>query len=69
VARGGPVIEIRGLTMGSGPVLAVDALNFVVRPGPVTWFLGPNGSGGEARCPGSEQRRDALPPERQQGRT
>jgi ABC-2 type transport system ATP-binding protein len=38
-------IEIRRLTKHYGPVLAVDALSFAVRPGSVTGFLGPNGSG------------------------
>jgi ABC-2 type transport system ATP-binding protein len=39
------MIEVRGLTKRYGPVLAVDALSFGVRPGSVTGFLGPNGSG------------------------
>jgi ABC-2 type transport system ATP-binding protein len=39
------VIEARGLTKCYGPVVAVDALSFDVRPGVVTGFLGPNGSG------------------------
>jgi ABC-2 type transport system ATP-binding protein len=39
------MIEVRGLTKRYGPVLAVDALSFDVRPGVVTGFLGPNGSG------------------------
>jgi ABC-2 type transport system ATP-binding protein len=39
------VIEARGLTKCYGPVAAVDALSFDVRPGVVTGFLGPNGSG------------------------
>ena len=39
------MIEARGLTKRFGPVLAVDALSFDVRPGVVTGFLGPNGSG------------------------
>ena len=38
-------IEVRRLTKHYGPVLAVDALSFAVRPGSVTGFLGPNGSG------------------------
>ena len=39
------MIEIRGLTKGFGPVLAVNDLSFSVQPGKVTGFLGPNGSG------------------------
>ena len=39
------MIEARGLTKRYGPVTAVDALSFDVRPGVVTGFLGPNGSG------------------------
>jgi ABC-2 type transport system ATP-binding protein len=39
------MIETRGLTKRYGPVLAVDALSFDIRPGVVTGFLGPNGSG------------------------
>jgi ABC-2 type transport system ATP-binding protein len=39
------MIEARELTKRYGPVLAVDALSFDVRPGVVTGFLGPNGSG------------------------
>jgi ABC-2 type transport system ATP-binding protein len=39
------MIEARGLTKRYGPVAAVDALSFDVRPGTVTGFLGPNGSG------------------------
>ncbi|MDH2429521.1 ATP-binding cassette domain-containing protein [Sphaerisporangium sp. TRM90804] len=39
------MIEVRGLSKRYGPVLAVDDLTFDVRPGAVTGFLGPNGSG------------------------
>ncbi|CAL9549468.1 ABC transporter ATP-binding protein [Streptomyces sp. enrichment culture] len=39
------MIEVRGLTKRYGEVLAVDGLDFTVRPGEVTGFLGPNGSG------------------------
>ncbi|MET9358452.1 ATP-binding cassette domain-containing protein [Streptomyces sp. NPDC006617] len=39
------MIEVRGLTKRYGEVLAVDDLNFSVRPGEVTGFLGPNGAG------------------------
>jgi ABC-type branched-subunit amino acid transport system ATPase component len=39
------MIEVRDLTKRYGPTVAVDALSFDVRPGSVTGFLGPNGSG------------------------
>ena len=39
------MIEARGLTKRFGSRLAVDDLNFTVRPGVVTGFLGPNGAG------------------------
>jgi ABC-2 type transport system ATP-binding protein len=39
------MIEARGLTKRYGRTLAVDDLNFTVRPGLVTGFLGPNGAG------------------------
>ncbi len=38
-------IEITNLTKRFGSVLAVQDLSFTVRPGTVTGFLGPNGSG------------------------
>jgi ABC-2 type transport system ATP-binding protein len=38
-------ISFNNLTKRYGPVLAVDGLSFEVRPGTVTGFLGPNGSG------------------------
>ena len=38
-------IRIENLTKRYGPVLGVDDLSFEVRPGQVTGFLGPNGSG------------------------
>jgi ABC-2 type transport system ATP-binding protein len=44
MTRGLPV-EISGLTKHFGSILAVDDLDFVVEPGRVTGFLGPNGSG------------------------
>src|SRR6516225_4253991 len=45
-ARASPVvIEVDQLTKRFGPVTAVDALSFTVRPGHVTGFLGPNGAG------------------------
>jgi ABC-2 type transport system ATP-binding protein len=39
------MIEVHGLTKRYGDKLAVDDLNFTVRPGRVTGFLGPNGAG------------------------
>ena len=39
------MIEARGLTKRYGSRLAVDDLNFTVKPGIVTGFLGPNGAG------------------------
>jgi ABC-2 type transport system ATP-binding protein len=39
------MIEARGLTKRYGSRTAVDAVDFVVRPGQVTGFLGPNGAG------------------------
>ena len=39
------MIEVRDLTKRYSGVPAVDALNFDVRPGTVTGFLGPKGSG------------------------
>jgi ABC-2 type transport system ATP-binding protein len=39
------MIEVRGLTKRFGSHTAVDDLTFTVRPGLVTGFLGPNGSG------------------------
>jgi ABC-2 type transport system ATP-binding protein len=36
---------VQGLSKQFGPVAAVDNLSFVVEPGSVTGFLGPNGSG------------------------
>ena len=41
----GATLEVVGLTKRFGDVLAVDDLSFVVQPGHVTGFLGPNGSG------------------------
>jgi ABC-2 type transport system ATP-binding protein len=38
-------IRIHHLTKRYGPVLGVEDLSFEVRPGQVTGFLGPNGSG------------------------
>jgi len=39
------MIEARGLTKRYESTVAVDDLNFTVRPGVVTGFLGPNGAG------------------------
>jgi ABC-2 type transport system ATP-binding protein len=39
------MIEARGLTKRYGSTLAVNGLNFTIRPGLVTGFLGPNGAG------------------------
>ncbi|MFI6345758.1 ABC transporter ATP-binding protein [Streptomyces sp. NPDC050560] len=39
------MIDVRNLTKRYGPEVAVEALDFTVRPGGVTGFLGPNGSG------------------------
>jgi ABC-2 type transport system ATP-binding protein len=39
------MIEARGLTKRYDSTVAVDDLNFTVRPGVVTGFLGPNGAG------------------------
>ena len=39
------MIEIDGLTKQYGDKTAVDGLSFVVEPGMVTGFLGPNGAG------------------------
>src|SRR5487761_1221444 len=43
--EGSTVIEVASLSKRYGEKLAVDGLDFVVRPGIVTGFLGPNGSG------------------------
>ena len=39
------MIEVENLSKRYGEKLAVDGLGFVVRPGVVTGFLGPNGAG------------------------
>jgi ABC-2 type transport system ATP-binding protein len=41
----GPVLQVESLTKRFGRVVAVQDLSFTVRPGRVTGFLGPNGSG------------------------
>ena len=69
-------IEIRGLTMNYGPVVAVDGIDLAVAPGSVFGFLGQNGAGktttiralmgllaptaGEVRVLGLDPRRDAV---------
>ncbi len=45
LALAGPMIEVVNLSKRYGDTLAVDALEFTVRPGIVTGFLGPNGAG------------------------
>jgi ABC-2 type transport system ATP-binding protein len=40
-----PVIEARSLTKVYGGTVAVDGIDFQVKPGMVTGFLGPNGAG------------------------
>ena len=41
----GRTLEVAGLTKHFGTTVALDDLSFTVRPGVVTGFLGPNGSG------------------------
>jgi len=41
----GHTLEVAGLTKHFGDTVALDDLSFAVRPGVVTGFLGPNGSG------------------------
>lgn len=43
--KGAHVIEAHDLTKKYGDKVAVDRINFTVRPGIVTGFLGPNGAG------------------------
>ena len=45
VRNGDPMIHAKGLTKRFGSTVAVCELSFDVRPGTVTGFLGPNGSG------------------------
>ncbi|NPC97490.1 ATP-binding cassette domain-containing protein [Nocardioides sp. zg-DK7169] len=45
MTHSGPELRVEGLSKSFGPVRAVDDLSFTVRPGAVTGFLGPNGSG------------------------
>src|SRR5258708_33044167 len=44
-SQGEKMIEVENLSKRYGDKLAVDGLDFVVRPGVVTGFLGPNGAG------------------------
>jgi len=44
------MIEINGLTKRHGDKTAVDGLSFVVEPGMVTGFPGPNGAGSPQSC-------------------
>jgi ABC-2 type transport system ATP-binding protein len=45
MSRAGAQVDVVGLTKMFGTLTAVDDLTFSVRPGVVTGFLGPNGSG------------------------
>jgi ABC-2 type transport system ATP-binding protein len=45
MGSGGHTIDVVGLTKHFGDTVALDGLSFSVRPGVVTGFLGPNGSG------------------------
>jgi ABC-2 type transport system ATP-binding protein len=40
-----PPLEVVGITHRYGALLAVDGLDFMVRPGEILGFLGPNGAG------------------------
>src|SRR4051794_9761018 len=40
-----PAIQVRDLSKHYGPVMAVDRINFDVRPGELVGFLGNNGAG------------------------
>ena len=44
------MIEAQHLTKRYGDTVAVDEASFVVRPGWVTGFLGPNGAGSRPLC-------------------
>ena len=44
------MIEVETLTKRYGEKLAVAGLDFVVQPGVVTGFLGPNGPASWSRC-------------------
>jgi branched-chain amino acid transport system permease protein len=45
VARGEPLLEVRGLTMRFGGLLALDDVTFTVGRGEVLGVIGPNGAG------------------------
>jgi ABC-2 type transport system ATP-binding protein len=42
---GAPAVEVRGLTVRYGELVAVDDLSFTIAPGSITALLGPNGAG------------------------
>ena len=44
------MIEVENLSKRYGDKIAVDDLSFIVQPGIVTGFLGPNGAGNPPRC-------------------
>jgi ABC-2 type transport system ATP-binding protein len=44
------MIEVRELVKRYGPKTAVDRLDFTVRPGVVTGFLGPTAPGNQRPC-------------------
>ena len=44
------MIEVENISKRYGEKLAVDGLDFVVRSGIVTGFLGPNGPANRPRC-------------------
>jgi len=72
----GPPLEMVGITHRYGALLAVDQLDFTVRPGEILGFLGPNGAGktttlriaagllaptaGEVRIGGASLHREAM---------
>ncbi|MBI3688747.1 MAG: ATP-binding cassette domain-containing protein [Actinobacteria bacterium] len=43
--RNGPAVAVRGLVKRYGALVAVDGVDFEVRPGETFGFLGPNGAG------------------------
>ena len=43
-AEAAPILEVRGLSRWYGPVIALNAVNFAIRPG-ITALVGPNGAG------------------------
>jgi sulfate-transporting ATPase len=44
-ARPKAVLEVRGLTVGYGPVIAVRELDLTIAPGRIVGLIGPNGAG------------------------